>query len=129
MPLGGFCDVCGRWAWVNAYGECQFGHPASAVRDIQQLHAAGRDDPVQPTVDAARSFALRPSRGVAAWRYSLWMPLTFAFGLLSWLAFLFIGLRARRIEWIVAGLIYAVPPVLVIAFRARPSSGRWSPWS
>jgi len=116
MPLGGFCEVCGRWVWINAYGECQFGHPASTVRDVQQLHAADRDDPDLPTVDAARSFALRPASGVAAWRYSLWLPLTFAFGLLSWLAFVSIGLRARRIEWIVAGLIYAIPPILVLAF-------------
>ena len=117
MPLGGFCQVCRRWVWLNAYGECQFGHPASAVGDVQQLQPRAGDEQTNLGVDATRSFALRHSRGpVAGWRYSLWIGLTFAFGLLSWLAFVYIGMRARRIEWLVAGIIYAVPLILVAAF-------------
>jgi hypothetical protein len=118
MPLGGYCQICRNWVWLNAYGECQAGHPASAIRDVQQLQPRGGDEQTLLAVDAARSFALR-SRGrpAAAWRHSLWLPLTFAAGLLSWLAFVYIGLRARRIEWLVAGIIYAVPPILVAAFR------------
>ena len=37
MPLGGYCETCGRWVWVNGYGECENGHPAAVVRDVQQL--------------------------------------------------------------------------------------------
>lgn len=115
--MGGFCQVCRRWVWLNAYGECQFGHPASAVGDVQQLQPRAGDEQTNLGVDATRSFALRHGRGpVAGWRYSLWIGLTFACGLLSWLAFVYIGMRARRIEWLVAGIIYAVPPILVAAF-------------
>ena len=42
MPLGGYCETCGRWVWVNAYGECENGHPAAVVRDVQQLQPAER---------------------------------------------------------------------------------------
>jgi len=117
MPLGGYCEVCRRWVWLNAYGECQFGHPASAVHDVQQLQPPEHDEQALLAVDAARSFALRRRGAPAApWRHSLWILLTLPFGLLSWLAFLYIGMRARRVEWLVAGIIYAVPPILVAAF-------------
>jgi hypothetical protein len=118
MPLGGYCRACRRWVWLNTYGECQFGHPASAVSDVQQLKPREGDEQTQLTIDAARSFALRRRSGpAAAWRHSLWIVFTLPFGLLSWLAFVYIGLRARRVEWLVAGIIYAVPPILVAAFH------------
>ena len=45
MPLGGFCETCGRWVWVNGYGECENGHPAAVVRDVQQLRPAREHGP------------------------------------------------------------------------------------
>ena len=117
MPLGGYCEICRRWVWLNGYGECQFGHPASAVRDVQQLMPREGDEQALLAVDAARSFALRRRGGpAAAWRHSLWILPTFALGLLSWLAFIYIGMRARRVEWLIAGIIYAVPPILALVF-------------
>ena len=37
MPLGGYCSVCARWVWLTPYGECQNGHPASAVSRVSSL--------------------------------------------------------------------------------------------
>ena len=42
---------------------------------------------------------------------SWWILLTFTF-LLSWAAFLYIGLRVRRARWTIAGVVYALPIVL-----------------
>jgi hypothetical protein len=38
--------------------------------------------------------------------HSLWMAWTFTFGLLSWVAFLYIGFRTRQIRWLLWGLVY-----------------------
>ena len=62
MPLGGYCETCGRWVWVNAYGECENGHPAAVVRDVQQLSPQSR--PTSPC--RARSTGVRRSRCGAA---------------------------------------------------------------
>ena len=44
MPLGGYCTVCQRWVWLTPYGECQNGHPALAVKDVQQLKPQAEPD-------------------------------------------------------------------------------------
>jgi len=118
MPLGGYCEKCQRWVWVSAYGECENGHPADDVRDIQLLtpqkgrgSSQAADKPVVVTGRAKYRWW---------WRHSLWIIWTFAFGLLSWVSFFYIGVRARSATWIVAGLVYLLP---VIAFFA--SLGTW----
>jgi len=118
MPLGGYCEKCQRWVWVSAYGECENGHPADVVRDIQLLTPqSGRgssqvaDKPVVVTGRAKYRWW---------WRHSLWIIWTFAFGLLSWVAFFYIGVRARSAAWLAAGLMYLLP---VVAFAA--SLGTW----
>jgi hypothetical protein len=177
MPLGGYCEVCSRWVWVNGRGECQFGHPASAVRDVQPLKARADNDRAPTTgqgrtnmaaLDAApanspagsgalvlvapAALAATPSAGTAAaaasaagassagaspstprpyigafpparkrsdgrwwWRHSLWIVWTFSQGLFNWLAFLYIGIRARRWLWLLASLVYLLPIALTFA--------------
>jgi positive regulator of sigma E activity len=41
--------------------------------------------------------------------HSLWMVWTFTLGLLSWVAFLYVGLRVRQPRWLLWGLLYSVP--------------------
>ena len=198
MPLGGYCEVCSRWVWVNSRGECQFGHPASAVRDVQQLQPRSERERLPPgesgaaaalpdgtaegtaagaaraeAADAARASAAGalggtgslvlaasgsptaatvvggPSAGGASasgasvasaggtsttprpyvgafpprrrsegrwwWRHSLWIVWTFSLGLFNWLAFLYIGIRARRSLWLLASLFYLLPIALTVA--------------
>jgi hypothetical protein len=38
--------------------------------------------------------------------HSLWIGWTFLFGLTSWIAFLYIGIRTRHIRWVLWGLVY-----------------------
>jgi len=149
MPLGGYCEVCSRWVWVNGRGECQFGHPASAVREVQPLKPRSDDDrgPSHPAAGStslvlatpgavgavvvgapavgASPAASRPyvgpfpprkrSDGRWWWRHSLWIIWTFSLGLLNWLAFLYIGVRARRRLWLLASLLYLLPIALTVA--------------
>ena len=177
MPLGGYCEVCSRWVWVNGRGECQFGHSASAVHDVQSLQprsdadrppasesrlpkSDGRASPAitngTPEGSAAGSGALvlvtpgavggasptgatpagAPSVGASTaaprpyigpfpprkrsdgrwwWRHSLWIVWTFSLGLFNWLAFLYIGMRARRWLWLLASLVYLLPIALTVA--------------
>ena len=63
-----------------------------------------------------RSFALARPSSYSWWRHSLWIIPTFTLGLLNWLAFFYIGLRARRIEWLVSGFIYLLPLVFTAVF-------------
>jgi hypothetical protein len=119
MPLGGYCEVCQRWVWVNAYGECENGHPQTAVRDVQQL---------QPQKRGTLSISRRHETVVVArsaryrwwWRHSLWILWTFTLGLLNWVAFLYIGARARSAVWIAAGLFYLLPLVATFASIGTP---------
>ncbi|MGH3086154.1 MAG: hypothetical protein ACRDSJ_02400 [Rubrobacteraceae bacterium] len=40
------------------------------------------------------------------WLHSLWMLWTLTFGLSSWIAFLYIGIRTQRARWIMWGILY-----------------------
>lgn len=114
MPLGGFCETCGRWVWVNGYGECENGHPASVVRDVQQLRP---QEAAAAPADALRRQALEQRKRHWWWRYSLWILWTFALGF-NWVGFFYIGVRGRRAEWIVSGLIYLLMVVGAIGLVA-----------
>jgi hypothetical protein len=116
MPLGGYCETCGRWVWVNGYGECQFGHPASVVRDVQQLKPAEQGSQELAPIDRALTYAVARRQRRWWWRHSLWIFWTFTLGFLNWLAFFYIGVRARRIEWIVSGFAYLIPVILTVGF-------------
>jgi hypothetical protein len=169
VQRGGYCEVCARWVWVNSRGECQFGHPASSVREVQFLKPRAQDErpssPVgrvdaataggapgaagdgtelvayqapavpavggsapstaAPAAQAAAPAATRPfanvfparkrSDGRWWWRHSLWIAWTFSLGFFNWIAFLFIGIRARRALWLLASLLYLLPMALTIA--------------
>ncbi len=119
MPLGGYCEICKRWVWVTGYGECENGHPASAVRDVQQL-VPQRPEPLSMGLRHEPVVVWRAVRHRWWWRHSLWVIWTFTFGLLNWVAFFYIGVRARRLAWILAGALYLLPTMLTVA-----SIGTW----
>lgn len=54
--------------------------------------------------------------------HSLWIGWTFTLGFFNWIAFLYIGVRARRKQWIFWGIFYSVPFVLAMAL---PSLESW----
>jgi hypothetical protein len=49
------------------------------------------------------------------WRHSLWVVWTFTLGVFNWVAFLYIGARARSAAWIASGLFYLLPLVATLA--------------
>jgi hypothetical protein len=55
--------------------------------------------------------------------HSLWVGWTFTLGFFSWVAFLYIGVRARQKKWILWGLLYLIPFLYEIA--ARGSTSFW----
>jgi hypothetical protein len=113
MPLGGYCEACGRWVWLAPQGSCRCGHPRSRVRDVQQLrpltspHGTLMRTPPVP--------AVTPLYARFWWKHSAWIPLTLTLGFLNWLAFVYIGLRARQTGWFIWGLIYLVPVAATVA--------------
>lgn len=113
MPVGGYCEKCGKWVWVTPSGQCQNGHPASSVREVQFLKPA--ENPLGPFGRAQRKATIPAKAGRWWWRYSLWIMWTFTLGVLNWVSFVYIGLRARSRAWILWGLAYAIPMVLTIA--------------
>ncbi|MER3447926.1 MAG: hypothetical protein C4291_14345 [Candidatus Dadabacteria bacterium] len=51
-----------------------------------------------------------------AWRRSLWIGWTIlSIGLLSWIAFFWIGYRARQRKWFLWGLVYSLPFVMAMS--------------
>jgi hypothetical protein len=125
VPLGGYCTVCQRWVWVQPHGECQFGHPASAVREIQQL-APERYDSRRAAAHRRELEKAPPAvltrRGQYRWwwRYSLWILWTFTAGFANWFAFIWTGVRARKPLWIVSGLVYLLPLLFTLASIGTP---------
>jgi hypothetical protein len=112
MPLGGYCTVCERWVWLTPYGECQNGHPALAVRDVQQLKPQAEADVlVGEVLDESRPRA----RFRWWWRHSAWILWMFTLGFMNWLGFVYVGVRARHTPWILFGFAYLVPLLLTIA--------------
>jgi hypothetical protein len=112
MPKGGYCEVDGRWVWVTPDGYCENGHPPDRMREVQQLvplthRGTPIPTPSRPTVV--------PYRLRFWWRHSGWLVLTLTWGFLNWLAFVYIGLRARQRLWLVWGFVYLVPLALFIA--------------
>jgi len=115
MPVGGYCSVCARWVWLTPYGECQNGHPASAVRDVQQLKPQKQPSVVDVQVPSVRRARFR-------WwpRHSLWIVWTFTAGFLNWVAFVYIGVRARHLPWSLLGFVYLTPLILTILAFGSP---------
>jgi len=117
MPLGGYCTVCQRWVWLTPYGECQNGHPALAVKDIQQLKAQAEPDLlVGEVMDEGRPRA----RFRWWWRHSFWICWTFTLGFMNWLGFVYVGIRARHTPWILSGFAYLLPLILTILAIGTP---------
>jgi len=117
MPLGGYCTVCQRWVWLTPYGECQNGHPALAVKDIQQLQPQAEPDVlVGEIMDEGRPRA----RFRWWWRHSFWICWTFTLGFMNWLGFVYIGIRARHTPWILSGFAYLLPLILTILAIGTP---------
>jgi hypothetical protein len=117
MPLGGYCTVCQRWVWLTPYGECQNGHPALAVKDIQQLKPQAEPDVlVGEVMDEGRPRA----RFRWWWRHSFWICWTFTLGFMNWLGFVYIGIRARHTPWILSGFAYLLPLILPILAIGTP---------
>ncbi|HET6493858.1 MAG TPA: 5-bromo-4-chloroindolyl phosphate hydrolysis family protein [Thermoleophilia bacterium] len=116
MPLGGYCRVCDRWVWLTPYGECQNGHPASAMRDVQQLTSQSGSVSV---VERPRPMARR-ARFRWWWRHSLWVAWTFTGGLMNWAAFVYIGVRAQHLPWALLGFVYLMPLILTILAIGTP---------
>jgi hypothetical protein len=112
MPKGGYCEVCGRWVWVRPDGYCENGHPPARVREVQQLVPTTRRG--APIATPFRPVVV-PYRLRFWWRYSGWLLLTLTWGFLNWLAFIYIGLRARQRLWVILGFVYLVPLALFIA--------------
>lgn len=59
-------------------------------------------------------------------RHSLWIGWTFTFGFLSWVSFLYIGLRVTQKGWLLWGFSYLIPLALVVILAsvgAPPSLG------
>ena len=119
MPLGGFCEVCDRWVWLTPYGACENGHPAIRVRDVQQLKASASVG-VAPYEGEYAPFSPGKTRFRFWWRHSLWIGWTFTMGFFNWLAFVYIGVRARHAAWTIAGFAYLVPLVLTLAAIGTP---------
>ena len=117
MPLGGYCTVCQRWVWLTPYGECQNGHPALAVRDVQQLKPQTEPDVlVGEVMDEGRPRA----RFRWWWRHSFWICWTFTLGFMNWLGFVYVGIRARHTPWILSGFAYLLPLIITILAIGTP---------
>ncbi len=117
MPLGGYCTVCQRWVWLTPYGECQNGHPALAVKDIQQLKPQADPDVL---VGEVLEDGPRRARFRWWWRHSLWIWWTFTLGFMNWLAFVYVGVRARHTPWTLFGFAYLLPLILTILAMGTP---------
>ncbi len=115
MPLGGYCTICQRWVWLTPYGECQNGHPALAVKGVQQLKPQTETDTlVGEVLDADRPRA----RFRWWWRHSAWILWMFTLGFMNWFGFVYVGVRARHTPWTLFGFAYLVPLLLTITAAA-----------
>ena len=54
--------------------------------------------------------------------HSLWIGWTFTLGLFNWIAFIYIGIRAKQWKWILWGVLYLVPIIVVILLSAADAS-------
>jgi hypothetical protein len=74
--------------------------------------------------DATAGSASRFPPSDSRWelRHSLWIGWTFTLGLFNWIAFIYIGLRAKEWKWILWGVLYLVPIAVVILLLAADAS-------
>jgi hypothetical protein len=57
--------------------------------------------------------------------HSLWIGWTFTLGFFNWVAFFYIGIRAKHRRWLLWGLFYAIPFILAMATADRPAFDGW----
>ena len=118
MPVGGYCEACGRWVWVRPNGSCESGHPPNRVREVQQLlplSSPGGKPLRTPAVTKVTPYHVR-----FWWRHSNWILLTLTLGFFNWLAFVYISLRARQPQWLAWGFVYLLPLAASIAAIGSP---------
>ena len=118
MPVGGYCEACGRWVWVGPNGSCESGHPPNRVREVQQLmplSSPGGKPLRTPVITKVTPYHVR-----FWWRHSNWILLTLTLGFLNWLAFVYISLRARQPQWLAWGFVYLLPLAAAIAAIGSP---------
>jgi serine/threonine-protein kinase len=83
-------------------------------------HLAGLAPP--PGLDEGRVLAAKSWGWKIA--HSWWVPVPFlTLSLLGWLAFLYIGLRARRVRWLIWALAYFTLVALALAYSGTTLSG------
>lgn len=58
--------------------------------------------------------------------HSLWIGWTFTLGFFNWIAFVYVGLRARRRQWIFWGAFYSVPFVVGMATPVTEEDSGWT---
>ena len=119
MPLAGYCEKCERWVWLTSYGDCEAGHKSRYVREVQQLKPRDRGELVVVTPESDL-VPVQTTRWRWPWRHSLWVGWTLTFGIANWVAFLYVGTRARRLLWTFMGFVYLVPLVLTLVFLGSP---------
>ena len=119
MPLGGYCEECGRWVWLTPYGDCEYGHKARNVRDVQQLRAsqstALAEQEAELVADSGRTTRFR-----FWWRHSLWIGWTLTGGVFNWVAFMYISARSRYKPWALWGFAYLLPLILTMIAWGTP---------
>jgi hypothetical protein len=118
MPVGGYCEACGRWVWVAPNGSCKSGHPPSRVREIQELRPL--TSPRGTLMHTPPIPKVTPYHVRFWWRHSAWILLTLTLGFLNWLAFVYIGLRARQPHWLIWGFVYLLPLAATVAAIGSP---------
>lgn len=57
--------------------------------------------------------------------HSLWIGWTFTLGFFNWIAFFYIGIRTKRLRWILWGLAYSVPFMFLMAIAETPAIDGW----
>lgn len=57
--------------------------------------------------------------------HSLWIGWTFTLGFFNWIAFLYIGVRAKQAKWLIWGLLYSLTFVLAMIFADTPAFEGW----
>lgn len=119
MPLGGYCEKCERWVWLTPYGDCEHGHPARHVRDVQQLKPSNSTG-LAPAEAEYAPVAPRTVRFRFWWRHSMWIAWTLTGGLFNWVAFLYISARTRYKPWALYGFAYLIPLALTLVAWGTP---------
>lgn len=127
IPFVVFVVYNGIWQWDLLYTIMNILGPLIGIVTIIHAFRVRREYLLRLEASSLMTRDIPTTSKGERWEilHSLWIGWTFTLSFFNWVAFLYIGLRAKQWKWILWGLFYSTPLVTMISIGPPASLPTW----